>query len=189
MIDITQDNTSSGAAALARSDRDGDLGDGPRAELQADQGPEASLPERVASPRDAAVADARTRFDAIVASTRQALGRLKANAENGARGIPTLQWMTEPQSDEGEGEAAPELDALAHQLAIVAYNNRDNAIWDPLDPSTYRSEADEDSALLRVLSMAPEDATPTDAADETLPAEQTDETEPAAFAPGLRLLI
>ena len=89
MIDITQDNTSSGAAALARSDRDGDLGDGPRVELQADQGPEASLPERVASPLDAAVADARTRFDAIVASTRQALGRLKANAENGARGIPT----------------------------------------------------------------------------------------------------
>ena len=150
---------------------------------------EPSSPEAVASPRDAALADARTRFDAIVASTRQALTRLKANAESGARGLPTLQWMTEPQTDEGEGEAAPGLDALARQLAIAAYNNRDNAIWDPLDRSTYRSAADDDSVLLRVLSMAPDDATSTDAADEAPPTAQTEEAEPAVFAPGLRLLI
>jgi hypothetical protein len=148
-----------------------------------------SSSEAVASPRDAAVADARTRFDAIVASTRQALGRLKAGAARSAHGLPTLQWMTEPQSGEGEGQAAPELDALARELAIAAYNNRDNAIWNPLDPSTYRSEADEDSALLRVLSMEPEDEASTDAANEAPRAEQDDETEPAAFAPGLRLLI
>lgn len=160
-------------------------------ELIQDNAPseEPSSPEAVASPRDAALADARTRFDAIVASTRQALTRLKANAESGARGLQTLQWMTEPQTDEGEGEAAPGLDALARQLAIAAYNNRDNAIWDPLDPSTYRSEADENSALLRVLSMEPEEAASTGTANEAPPAESNDDTEPAAFAPGLRLLI
>jgi hypothetical protein len=40
-----------------------------------------------------------------------------------------------------------------------------------------------------VLSTEPEDEASTDAANEAPRAEQDDETEPAAFAPGLRLLI
>jgi len=189
MIDITQDDELRDGTTLTRDDPGRDLTQNPDADLQGHEGEAAPGGKADASPLDAALADARERFDAIVASTRQALGRLKAAAQNSAHGMPTLQWMAEPQSGEGEDEAAPELDALARQLAIAAYNNRDNAIWDPLDPSTYRVEPDEDSALLRVLSQAA-DETPSGSDAETAPAAQaSDEAASTAYLPGLRLLI
>ncbi|KAE8754889.1 hypothetical protein FSO04_37330 [Paraburkholderia madseniana] len=98
---------------------------------------------------DIAVNDVRERFGELVKTVRKTLADLQEATNSGGSAAHALRWFA--QSDDVD----PDLDTLAVELAIAAYNNRENAIWDPLDPRTYRGEADENSFLFQLLSKAP----------------------------------
>lgn len=98
---------------------------------------------------DIAVDDVRERFGELVKTVRKTLATLQEATSSSGHEAHALRWFA--QSDDVD----PDLDRLAVELAIVAYNNRENAIWDPLDPRTCRGEADENSFLFQLLSKAP----------------------------------
>lgn len=100
---------------------------------------------------DIAVDDVRERFGELVKTVRKTLAKLQetTSSSSSSHEAHALRWFA--QSDDVD----PDLDRLAVELAIVAYNNRENAIWDPLDPRTCRGEVDENSFLFRLLSKAP----------------------------------